>query len=50
LLMDRQLRVTDDVCEQHMCDLEVDLLLNLSRHMDSRGNAHHRDTLKVSGR
>src|SRR5207249_11630004 len=36
--MDRQLRVTDDVCEQHMRDLELNFLFNLSSHMDSHGN------------
>jgi hypothetical protein len=31
--MDRQLRVTDDVCEQNMGDLKLDLFLNLRRHV-----------------
>src|SRR5436190_24203801 len=30
--MDRQLRVTDDVCEQHMRDLELNFLFNLGSH------------------
>jgi hypothetical protein len=34
--MDRQLRVTDDICEQHMRDLKLNLLLNLSRHIETR--------------
>ena len=33
LLMDRQLRVTDNVCEQHMGDLKLDLFLDLGRHV-----------------
>src|SRR5262245_2701782 len=37
--MDRQLRVTDDVGEQHMRDFELDLFLNFSGHpMTSREN------------
>src|SRR5438445_1919907 len=31
--MDRQLRVTDDVCEQDMRDLELDLFLNFGGHV-----------------
>ena len=31
--MDWQLRVTDNVCEQNMGDLELDLFLNLRRHV-----------------
>src|SRR5262249_754931 len=37
LLIDRQLRVADDVCEQDMCDLQLDFLFNLGSHMDSHG-------------
>jgi hypothetical protein len=44
--MDRQLRVTDNVCEQHMRDFQLNFFLNLSGHMDSRGNACDKDTLK----
>jgi hypothetical protein len=32
LLIDRQLRVTDNVCEQDMRDLELDFLFNLGGH------------------
>jgi hypothetical protein len=46
LLMDRQLRVTHNVCEQHMRDLELNFLFNLGGHMDSHGNARRKDTLK----
>ncbi len=31
--MDRQLRVTDDVCEQQMRDFELDLFFNLGGHI-----------------
>jgi hypothetical protein len=31
--MDRQLRVTDDVREQHMRDFELDLFLDLNGHL-----------------
>src|SRR5947199_2667650 len=43
--MDRQLRVTDNVCEQHMRDLELNFLFNLGGHMDSHGIARRKDTL-----
>jgi hypothetical protein len=46
LLMDRQLRVTDNLCEQHMRDLELNFLFNLGGHMDSHGNARRKDTLE----
>src|SRR4030095_13743219 len=44
--MDRQLRVTDDVCEQDMRDFQLNFLFNLGSHVDSRGNACDKDTLK----
>ena len=44
--MDRQLRVTDDVCEQDMRDFQLNFLFNLDSHVDSRGNAYDKDTLK----
>src|SRR5215831_14255853 len=44
--MDRQFRVTDDVCEQHMGDFQLNFLFNLSSHLDSHGNARREDTLK----
>src|SRR6266480_787116 len=31
--MDRQLRVTDDVCEQHMRDLELNFFFNFGSHV-----------------
>src|SRR5438874_11092326 len=33
--MDRQFRVTDDVCEHHMRYFELNFLFNLGSHMDS---------------
>src|SRR4030095_4143257 len=36
LLMDWQLRVTDDVCEQHMTYLELNTLFNLGSHISVR--------------
>ena len=44
--MDRQFRVTDDVCEQDMGNLELNFLFNLSSHMDSHGNTPRKNTLK----
>jgi hypothetical protein len=44
--MDRQLRVTDEICEQHMGDFELNFLFNLGSHLDSHGNSHPKDTLK----
>src|SRR6516164_537404 len=44
--MNRQLRVTDDICEQHMRDLELNFLFNLGSHVDSRGNAGDKYTIK----
>src|SRR4029450_11385837 len=35
--MARQLRVTDDVCEQHMRDFELNFLFNLGGHTSVRG-------------
>src|SRR5262249_45442316 len=37
--MDRQLRVANDICEQHMGDLELNFLFNLGSHLASHGNA-----------
>src|SRR6266699_4523308 len=37
--MDRQLRVTDDVCEQHMRDFQLNFFFNLGSHTASHGNA-----------
>src|SRR6266496_2653657 len=34
--MDRQLRVTDDVCEQHMRDFQLNFFFDLGRHMTRR--------------
>src|SRR3954447_23807559 len=48
--MDRQLRVTDDVCEQHMRDLELNFLCNLGSHMGSHGNARRKNTLTYEPR
>src|SRR6266567_3740059 len=33
LLMDRQLRVTDNICEQYMRDFELNFLCNLGSHV-----------------
>ena len=44
--MDRQLRVTDNICEQYMRDFELNFLCNLGSHMDSHGNTPRNDTLK----
>jgi hypothetical protein len=44
--MDRQLRVTDNVCEQYMGDFKLDLFLNFGGHLDLHGNVRRNDTLK----
>jgi len=46
LLIDRQLRITDDVREQHMRDFQLNFLFNLGSHMDSHGNTPRKNTLK----
>src|SRR5215469_3604062 len=46
LLIDGQLRVADDVCEQHMRNFELNFLFNLSSHMASHGMPVARDALK----
>jgi len=38
LLVNRELRVTDNVEKEHMRDLKFDLFFNLSGHTDSRRN------------
>jgi hypothetical protein len=40
--IDRQLRVTDDVCEQHMRDLQLDFFFDLGGHTDLYGNSRHK--------
>jgi hypothetical protein len=50
LLIDRQLGVTDDVCEQDMRDFELNFLFNLSSHMASHGNARRKRCSKVGCR
>ena len=44
-MADRQLRVTDNVCEQYMRDFKLDLFLNFGGHLDLHGNARRNDTL-----
>jgi len=46
LLIDRQLRVTDDVCEQNMRDFQLNLPFDFGSHLDSHGDARRNDTLK----
>jgi hypothetical protein len=46
LVVNRKLRVANDVDEQNMGDLKLNFFFNLGRHMDSHGNARREDTLK----
>ena len=46
LVVNRKLRVTDNICEQHMRDFQLNFLFNLGSHMDLHGNARRTDTLK----
>src|SRR5207237_8555007 len=46
LVVNRKLRVANDVDEQDMGDFELDLFLNFGGHLDSHGNARRNDTLK----
>ena len=52
LLIHRKLRITNDVNEQDMRDLQLDFLFHLAGHMDSPQNARQKDTLSytVDGR
>jgi len=46
LVVNRKLRVANDVDEQDMGDFKLDLFRNFDGHLDSHGNARHDDTLK----
>ena len=46
LLVNGELRVTDNVDEENVGDFQLNFFFNQGRHMDSHGNARREDTLK----
>jgi hypothetical protein len=46
LLINGELRVSDNVDEENVRDFQLNFFFNLGRHMDSHGNARRDDTLK----
>jgi hypothetical protein len=46
LLVNGELRVTDNVDEENVRDFQFDLFPNFGGHLDSHGNARREDTLK----
>ena len=46
LLVNRELRVTDNVDEENVRYFQLDLFLNFGGHLDSHGNARRNDSLK----